>query len=167
MKKEKIKIISGGQTGADRAALDWAIEHGFEHGGWCPKGRIAEDGIIPEKYHLVEIELPSYQERTIKNILDSDGTVIFSIKRELQGGSLFTLEKAIQLGKPVLHVYSLYGITKGAELLAEFIINNKIRVLNIAGPRASQEPTIVEFVKDVLEACLGENGIYWKKYTTF
>jgi len=72
------KIISGGQTGADRAALDFAIKRGIPHGGWIPKGRKTEDGTLPEKYHLLEMPTGSYSKRTEKNILDSDGTLIVS-----------------------------------------------------------------------------------------
>ena len=76
------KFVSGGQTGADRAALDWAIEHKFEHGGWCPLGRLAEDGPIDPKYELTETPTAEYAQRTEWNVRDSDGTVIFSIGSE-------------------------------------------------------------------------------------
>lgn len=75
----RLKILSGGQTGADRAALDWALAHGIPHGGWCPKGRLAEDGTIPLRYLLHETETADYKERTAKNVLYSHGTVIFSL----------------------------------------------------------------------------------------
>src|SRR5688572_80983 len=100
------KIISGGQTGADQAALDFALEHGIPHGGWCPKGRLSEDGCIPEKYQLREMPTDAYPARTEKNVLDSDGTVIISISPRLSRGSLLTLKKAQEHGKPVLHLQS-------------------------------------------------------------
>src|SRR3954463_11720603 len=100
------KLISGGQTGADRAALDWAISHGIEHGGRCPKGRLAEDGPIPLRYQLIETPTESYEERTEWNVRDSDGTVIFTIAEQLSGGSLLTLEMAIKHHKPHLHLQS-------------------------------------------------------------
>src|SRR5678809_1173904 len=98
-----LTIISGGQTGADRAALDFAIAHGLAHGGWCPKGRLAEDGSIPARYHLTELPTSDYPARTAKNVQESDGTVIISVDRRLTGGSLLTLKVAEQRCKPVLH----------------------------------------------------------------
>src|SRR5262245_59379474 len=81
------RIVSGGQTGADRAALDFAIEHGLNHGGWCPKGRRAEDGPIPVRYLLKETQTNRYVQRNEWNVRDSDGTVIFTLKVSLSGGS--------------------------------------------------------------------------------
>ena len=81
------KIISGGQTGADRAALDWALSHNLPCGGWCPKGRKAEDGIIVAKYPLKESSSSSYIQRTEWNVRDSDGTIVLSIAATLSGGS--------------------------------------------------------------------------------
>jgi hypothetical protein len=143
------KIISGGQTGADRAALDFAIEHGIPHGGWCPKGRLAEDGQIPIKYSLTEMPTKAYPPRTEKNILESDGTVIISIDAKLSRGSLLTLNKAEEHKKPVLQI-SKASPTPGKSLVS-FIEQNQTRVLNVAGPRASSDPRIYEFVKSVLE----------------
>ena len=97
------KIISGGQTGADRAALDAAIESGFEHGGWAPKGMKAEDGRIPDKYNLKEMPTSSYPKRTEQNIVDSDGTIIVS-HGPLTGGSLLTQNLAIDHHKPCKHI---------------------------------------------------------------
>jgi hypothetical protein len=96
------KIISGGQTGADRAGLDFAIETGLEHGGYVPRGRKAEDGRIDDKYHLVELSTNSYPARTRRNIEESDGTVIFSLERLLSGGTKLTQDYANKLGKPLL-----------------------------------------------------------------
>ena len=98
------KIISGGQTGADRAALDFAIEHGLPHGGWCPKGRRAEDATIPSQYQLKETPSKNYSHRTEWNVRDSDGTVIFTIKATLTGGSRKTAEFAENHCKPCLHL---------------------------------------------------------------
>ena len=86
------KIISGGQTGADRAGLDFAIETGLEHGGYVPRGRKAEDGRIDDRYNLVELSTTSYPARTRRNIEESDGTVIFSLERLLSGGTKLTWE---------------------------------------------------------------------------
>jgi hypothetical protein len=99
------KYISGGQTGADRAGLDFAIEAGLEHGGYVPRGRKAEDGRIDDRYNLIELSTSSYPARTRRNIEKSDGTVIFSLERVLNGGIKLTLELANKLGKPVLHIY--------------------------------------------------------------
>jgi len=91
---KSITIVSGGQTGADRAALDWALTHGVEYGGWCPKGRKAEDGPIDAKYPLKETPSVSYVQWTEWNVRDSDATVLFSIGRTLTGGSPKTMEFA-------------------------------------------------------------------------
>src|SRR4051812_1170847 len=104
MKPALAKIISGGQTGADRAALDFAIARGLAHGGWCPKGRIAEDGIIPHRYGLVETPEADPAQRTEWNVRDADGTVLFSIGETLRGGSEKTERFAIQYHKPWLHL---------------------------------------------------------------
>ena len=90
------KIVSGGQTGADRAALDWSIKNGIPHGGWCPKGRKAEDGPIDGKYQLKETPSSNYPQRTEWNVRDSDGTVVFSVKAVLTGGSKRTVDLARQ-----------------------------------------------------------------------
>ena len=88
------RIVSGGQTGADRAALDWAISNDIPHGGWCPAGRLAEDGAIDSRYNLQETPKADYLQRTEWNVRDSDATVIFSIKPDLMGGSLATQKLA-------------------------------------------------------------------------
>jgi len=98
------RIVSGGQTGADRAALDWAMEHGVPHGGWCPKGRKAEDGPIDAKYELQETPSADYLQRTEWNVRDSDGTVIFTVMTRLTGGSKKTSNLARKHRKPCLHL---------------------------------------------------------------
>src|SRR3974390_2458425 len=98
------KIISGGQTGPDRAALEFARAHGIAHGGWCPQGRLAEDGTIPQVYQMKETPSADPAQRTEWNVRDSEGTVIFSIASELSGGSRLTAEWAGRLGRPCLHV---------------------------------------------------------------
>lgn len=100
MNLQSLKIVSGGQTGADRAGLDWAIKHGIPYGGWCCKGRRSEDGSIPSQYQLQETPSTNYLQRTEWNVRDSDGTVIFSLAERLSGGSLKTLEFAIKHRKP-------------------------------------------------------------------
>ena len=144
------KIISGGQTGADRMALDWAIWHDISHGGWCPKGRKAEDGPIGSRYLLKETTGSNYAQRTEWNVRDSDGTVIFSFASALTGGTKKTVAFAIKNKKPWLHICR-DGQYDAAESLLRFISDHKIKVLNVAGPRASKEPQIAAFVKKVLE----------------
>ena len=99
-----IKIVSGGQTGADRAALDWALAHNVECGEWCPKGRKAEDGLIDPKYPLKETPLAAYLQRTEWNVRDSDATVLFSVNPVLTGGSESAVEFAPGHGKPCMHL---------------------------------------------------------------
>lgn len=143
------KIISGGQTGADRAALDFAIYHNIPHGGYCPKGRLAEDGPIEARYQLIETSTKNYPQRTEKNVRESDGTVIFTIKRKLTGGSKKTLEFCGKHMKPCIHIHK-EEYQPGLKLL-NFIQQNKIKILNVAGSRASKEPEVCDFIKEILE----------------
>ena len=154
VKRGQMKIISGGQTGVDRAALDFAIRHGFEHGGWCPRDRLAEDGVIPRIYQLRETDSADYDERTEKNVLDSDATLIVARVMELSGGTAFTKICAEQHGRPLLVVHERDGVSKSAASLAEFIKRHKVRTLNVAGPRESQAPGIGKFAWELLEAVL-------------
>ena len=149
-----MKIVSGGQTGVDRAALDFAIQHGYEHGGWCPHGRLAEDGVIPPIYQLRETDSPEYDERTEKNVLDADATLIVVRKMELSGGTAFTKTCAEQHGRPLLVVCERDGVTKSAATLLAFLRRNKVYTLNVAGPRESQAPGIGKFVVALLEGAL-------------
>jgi hypothetical protein len=147
-----LKIVSGGQTGVDRAALDAAIEHGVPCGGWCPEGRLAEDGLIPDRYPLQELQGGSYRERTRQNVLDSDGTVIFYFGRP-KGGTEATLLFCIKKDKP----YQLIDAgeippDRAAELIRTFISELDIAVLNVAGPRASEEPRAYPYVFEVIGA---------------
>ena len=142
------KIVSGGQTGADRAALDWALARGVECCGWCPKGRKAEDGPISQKYPLIETPSADYVQRTEWNVRDTGGTVIFSIGPELTGGSKKTVEFAVKHNKPCLHLDSRQS--DAAQALRDFVADNEILTLNVAGPRTSEEPGVGEFVKSVL-----------------
>jgi len=150
----KLKIISGGQTGVDRAALDFAIRRGLEHGGWCPRGRLAEDGIIPPIYQLRETNSPEYEERTERNVLDSDATLIIARNRELSGGTAFTKFCVEKHGRPLLVVCERDGVKKCAAALAKFLQAHKVRTLNVAGPRESQASGIGQFVEELLEAAL-------------
>ena len=147
-----MKIISGGQTGADRAALDFAIQHNIEHGGWIPKGRKAEDGPLPERYQLKEMPTADYPKRTEQNVIDSDGTLIISHGR-LTGGSRLTVDVAKKHKRPCLHLDMRETSVDGAaQRLRVWIAENRIEVLNVAGPRQSKDPQIYSITFDVLHA---------------
>ena len=148
------KIISGGQTGADRAALDWAIANNIPHGGWCPKGRLAEDGIIEPKYKLNETPGTEYIQRTEWNVRDSDATVIVSIAPALPGGSLATKDLATAHQKPCLHLSGAQSQLENTGNLRKFIREHNIRTLNVAGPRNSGEPEVGVMVAAILEGAL-------------
>ncbi len=146
----KMKIVSGGQTGVDRAALDAAMESGVETGGWCPKGRIAEDGIIPAKYPVQELARAGYKVRTKQNVVDSDGTVIIYFGT-LSGGTEQTLLFCIREKKPyVLIDGEEFKIESAVKKIKGFVDHNSISVLNAAGPRASKEPRAYGYTKEVL-----------------
>lgn len=135
------RIISGAQTGVDRAALDIAMQLGIPCGGWVPLGRIDELGRIPERYpDLRETVSADFSERTAANVRDSDGTLIVSLGR-LTGGSLYTQEVADRLGRPCLHVDLAETPSEtAAEAARNWLDRNAIQVLNVAGPRASKDP---------------------------
>ena len=142
------RIVSGGQTGVDRAALDFALANGIEHGGWCPRGRRAEDGVLDEKYNLHETPRKDYRQRTEWNVRDSDGTLII-VDLELSGGTRYTCEVARKLEKPVMKV-NAGGLGKEKEVL-DWLERNDVQVLNVAGPRASTEPEIYTMAKELLD----------------
>ena len=142
------KIVSGAQTGVDRAALDIANELGIESGGWCPRGRIAEDGVIPAHYPVVETPSAEYAERTKWNVRDSDATLIVTAD-QLCGGSLETSKAALELSKPVL-VADPRSPEQGIYVVQGWLAENRVTVLNIAGPRESTAPGIYELSKSFL-----------------
>ena len=132
------RIISGGQTGVDRGVLDACLSKKYSCGGWCPKGRLAEDGIINLKYPLKETNDRKYITRTRKNIIDSDGTLIISPKK-LRGGTLLTYQIAGELNKPVLIISPKNRSYKN--IIADinyWLQNQTISILNVAGPRKSE-----------------------------
>jgi len=149
------KLISGGQTGADRAALDVALRYGFPHGGWCPKGRKAEDGAIGGQYQLSETPSDDYAQRTEWNVRDSDATVVFTLSGVPRGGSLLTVELAKKHGKPCLHLSPVFKYVSATEL-KKFVGDHAIKVLNVAGSRESEEPGLWRWVYGVLE-----NAFFW------
>ena len=128
------------KSARDRTALDWALAHAVECGGWCPKGRKAEDGRIDPKCPLRETPSAAYIQRTEWNVRDSDATVLFSIEPTLTGGSKKTLEFARKHNKPCLHLCA--ADTNIAESLKAFVEEHGVKVLNMAGPRASKEPGV-------------------------
>jgi hypothetical protein len=145
------KIISGGQTGADRAALDVAIKLGIPHGGWIPKGRITEKGPLPEKYRLQEMPTDSYSKRTEQNVIDSDGTLIIA-RGKLTGGTDYTRQMTLKHNKQLLGIdLDQTNLYKAASLAASWIKMQWIEILNVAGPRASKDQQIYSDVITILE----------------
>lgn len=135
------KIVSGGQTGVDRGALDAALTLGIPHGGWCPRGRLAEDGRIPDRYLLAENESRRYAVRTEQNVVDSDATLILHLG-PLRGGTALTRRLAVDCGRPCLAV-DLARDDRIA-LARAWLEATRPAVLNVAGPRESQRPGIAE-----------------------
>ena len=149
------RIHSGGQTGADISALEVALDKGFPHGGWCPKGRRSLAGPIPDCFELKETPSDHYLQRTEWNVRDSDGTVILSLEAELSGGSLRTMDFVHHHQKPGLHLSrSKLTTEEAATILLAFIEEHGIETLNVAGPRENKEPGIGSWTRKVLEAVL-------------
>lgn len=136
-----IKIISGGQSGVDRAALDFALKFDIPVGGWCPNGRLAEDGIINKKYPLKETITSDYDERTQKNVEESDGTLIITINTSDKGTD-FTRHICNELSKPIIEIDIGDNFESNKNKLTTWISKHKITILNIAGPRESSRPGI-------------------------
>ena len=133
-------IVSGGQTGVDRAALDVAIALGIAHGGWCPAGRLAEDGSVPSRYELRETDSSEYPVRTEQNVIDSDATLIL-YEGNIKGGTLLTRRICRRLGKDHLTV----AIDNGRpETVRQWLARTRPATLNVAGPRESTCPGIFE-----------------------
>ena len=150
------KIITGGQTGVDRAALDVCIKKGFPVGGWCPKNRRAEDGIIPACYPLLETINEDYKTRTLKNVVESDGTLIISTEK-LSGGTLLTQKFCIENKKPVLVVLpEQFPLTHIITQSVLFIKTKQIGVLNLAGPRKSEWENGYHFSTQIVAGILNE-----------
>lgn len=158
------KIISGGQTGVDSAALDAAATFGVSCGGWCPKGRISENGVIPEKYKFLQeisgdfgADKENYSARTKANIKDSDATLILvpgaPPHYQIQGGTLLTIQEAKSQGKPLLIMDLSQPSSENIESMLSWIKKEKIKIINIAGPRESNCPgvSIYQLSKKFLE----------------
>lgn len=134
------RIISGGQTGVDRAGLESALALGIAHGGWCPAGRLAEDGSVPSRYDLHESHSREYPVRTELNVLDSDATLIL-YEQQLTGGSLLTQRFCRRSGKPCLCV----KLEQDApEQVQRWLQQHRPETLNVAGPRESTSPGIFD-----------------------
>ncbi|HVU87102.1 MAG TPA: putative molybdenum carrier protein [Pirellulales bacterium] len=149
-----VKIVSGGQAGADRAALDVAIELAIEHGGWVPRGRWAEDGPLPPRYRMQESESAQPAERTEGNVRDSDATLIFS-HGPPTGGTALTARVAERLRKPALSIdLAVSDEAAAARDITAWLQRVRPQVLNVAGPRASNDPLIYDAVSRVLRRVL-------------
>jgi hypothetical protein len=148
------RVVSGGQTGVDRAALDAAIALGIEHGGWCPRGRLAEDGRIPARYRLTETRSPEYWVRTEQNVIDSDGTLIL-YRKSLSGGTELTHRMAVKHARPC-RLVDLETGPLPADVRA-WIDEHKIAVLNVAGPRESSAAGIARQSVDFLQGVLSSS----------
>jgi predicted Rossmann fold nucleotide-binding protein DprA/Smf involved in DNA uptake len=147
---ESLPVIrSGGQTGVDRAALDAAMQADFPVTGWCPRGRRAEDGTIPERYPLQPTLSPEYGERTRLNIVDSDATLVLA--PELLGGTAYTVEIAVDLGKPLLVTDPFTG---DPARVVDWMMETGLSDLNVAGPRESEVPGIYHTAREFFSAVL-------------
>jgi len=148
------RIVSGGQTGVDRAALDAAIALGIPCGGWCPRGRRAEGEPIPDVYPLRETPTSAYPERTAWNVRDSDGTLVLA-RGVPTGGTALTVALARRTGKPVLIANPDQD---SPERAAAWLARERIRTLNVAGPRESEAPGIHDSAVAFLRALLAGEG---------
>ncbi len=148
------KIISGGQTGVHRGALDAALAADFPCGGWCPSGRKAEDGPITAKYPVEELFGADYEQRTRRNVLDSDGTLILFFE-ELSGGTLKTFQYCEHLRRPVLKINLTNTLVdQAATEVMDFIRREQIGCLNIAGPRGSRAPDAAQITTEIVSRVL-------------
>jgi len=148
------RIVCGGQTGVDRAALDAALAAGFACGGWCPKGRQAEDGLLPEHYPLIETDSADPAQRTELNVRDSDATLIIT-SLPLCGGTRLAAEIADRLGRPVSVIdVDSTGLDAAIDQVCRFLIAHRIGTLNVAGPRDSEAPAAGVFAGRLIDALL-------------
>lgn len=153
------RIVSGGQTGVDRAALDAALDADFPCGGWCPLGRLAEDGPLDARYPLTEAETDEYAERTELNVFDSDGTLILT-RGQPTGGTAFTIACAEAHGRPYLHLD--LDVLAEASTAFDWANTYEIAVLNVAGPRERNAPGIYDaalvFMRELIGLVQADDG---------
>jgi hypothetical protein len=149
------RIVSGGQTGVDRAALDFAIRRGIPHGGYCPKGRRSESGRIADRYRLIECASPDYAMRTALNVVHSDGTLILS-RGEPEGGTQLTAALCGQYGKPSFIIDLERKLEP--EAFAAWLRDHRIGTLNVAGPRESKQSGIGKQSRAALETLFAAIG---------
>ena len=150
-----LRELSGGQTGVDRAALDWSIDSGLEHTGWCPSGRRAEDGVLPARYCLQETTSRRYDERTRANVVISDATLILNVGA-LGGGTKLTTDMCQRQGKPHLLIQlGARTVDDDVRLARNWLTANGVRALNVAGPRESKRPGIYRQAQAFLAALAG------------
>ena len=148
------RIISGGQTGVDRAALDTAIERRIQHGGWVPQGRSAEDGPLGSQYCVEETPSPEVSLRTEWNVRDADATLIIS-HGQLVGGSKLTQQMAHQYDKPCLHVdLATLSVSDAAKQITHWLIAIRVKTLNVAGARHSEDTAVYKRTRELLHMVL-------------
>ena len=145
-----LRIISGGQTGVDRAALDGALSLGLPCGGFCPSGRRAEDGPIPADYPLSELPSPRYEDRTERNVLAADATLVLTVG-EPQDGTALTIDIARRRGKPLL-VVRLERPERSVDRARAWLESGTVGTLNVAGPRESSAPGVYALASRYLRA---------------
>jgi len=150
-----LRIVSGGQTGVDRAALDAALALGLPCGGWCPRGRRAEDGPIPPRYPLRETPSADFAQRTAWNVRDADATLVLTRGRPA-GGTALTVALARRLGRSLL-ILDL-GRDPDPSALRRWIGRQRVATLNVAGPRESQQPGVHDEARRFLETALRGTG---------
>jgi hypothetical protein len=150
----KMKIISGGQTGVDQGGLDFALKHDWPCGGWCPPGRMCETGRIPDRYPVREVESGDYNERTRRNILDADATLVITWHGFMEEGTALTLDWCSAYGRPCFH-YDISGPgliqTQDLAKLKDWLNDHHIGILNVAGNRESNSPGIQSLTLMLLE----------------
>lgn len=146
-----LQIVSGGQTGVDRGALRAAIAMGLDHGGWCPRHRLAEDGTVPSCFNLKEHSSSHYKDRTRQNVIDSDATLIL-YEGSLSGGTRLTYRYAIESGKPALAVP--IDVPWDVAEVCRWLTENRPHTLNVAGPRESNSPGIEQRSMEAMLAIL-------------
>ncbi len=148
-----LRIISGGETGVDRAALDFALENQIDCFGWCPKGRKAEDGVIPNIYPLKEAATSGYEKRTLKNVEESQGLMVF-VDGEPDNGTILAIDHAEKKNKPIYIIHLSMNVEDQETGILDFLEDQEVTIVNIVGPRESNNPGIYRKTKSFLEELL-------------